>query len=39
VEELIEAGESGRDKAATPLTWVAASAGESMVGGRCGTGR
>ena len=37
-EELIDAGEAGRDNedaAATPLTWVggAATAGEAMVGG------
>jgi hypothetical protein len=35
VEELIEAGESGRDNAATPLTWGARTAGEAMFGGVC----
>jgi hypothetical protein len=35
VEELIEAGESGRDNAASPLTWVA-TAGEAMAGGEFG---
>lgn len=35
VEELIEeAGESGRDNGATPLTWGAMTAGEAMVDGR-----
>lgn len=33
VEELIEAGESGRDNAATPLAWGATTAGEAMFGG------
>lgn len=30
VEELTEAGESGRDRAATPLAWGARTAGEAM---------
>lgn len=33
VEELIEAGESGRDNGATPLSWGGATAGEAMAGG------
>lgn len=36
VEELIEAGESGRDNAAAPLTWGATTVGDAMVGGGCG---
>lgn len=39
MEELIdEAGESGRDNGATPLTWAATTAGEAMVGGEMRNG-
>ncbi len=36
VEELTEAGESGRDSGAAPLVWGAMTASEAMVGGRGG---
>jgi len=35
VDELMEAGESGRDNVATPLTCTVARPGEAMVGSKC----